>query len=164
MTATNQSLIPKVLARMGEVYHDMEKERDILSDGVEQLLQALSRSSTHVLGVLTGNISAVGEEKLTITGIKQYFSERFYSDGYYDRNRLVEDAVQRCVAKFYLWDRKNIVIIGDTPLDVTAANAAHATSIGIASGVFTLTQLSRAGAKWAFSNLRPSKQLISAIG
>lgn len=160
---TQKDLMPKVLARMGEVYHEMKKDKRVLNDSVEELLRVLSRSPIHVLGVLTGNVSAVGEEKLTITGIKPYFSERFYADGYYDRNRLVEDAVEACVAKYHLSDRKSIMIVGDTPLDMTAANTADVTSMGIASGIFSMTQLSRAGAKLVFPDLKPSKGLLRAF-
>jgi phosphoglycolate phosphatase len=156
-------LVPKVVARMGLLYHDMKK-RKALNEGVEELLRTLSKSPNHILGVLTGNISAIGEEKLKMTSISSYFTEKFYADEYYDRNRLVEDAVASCVTKYHLSDRRNVMIVGDTPLDMAAASAANATSIGIASGVFSITQLLDAGAKWAFPNLRPSKELLGALG
>lgn len=159
-----EELVPKVVARMGVLYHDMKKRKKALNEGVEELLRTLSKSPNYVLGVLTGNISAIGEEKLTMTGIRSYFAEEFYANGYYDRNRLVEDAVATCVAKYQLSARSNVMIVGDTPLDVAAANAANATSIGIASGVFSITQLSQAGARWAFPNLRPREELLMAFG
>jgi len=156
-------LLPKVLTRMGEIYHDMEK-RPKLNAGVEELLQILGRSQNHIVGVLTGNLSAVAKEKLRTTGIESYFAEGFYADNYFDRNRLVEDAVRTCVANHKLSDRKNVMIIGDTPKDISAANAAKATSIGIASDLFSLEQLSDANATRVFSNLKPSKELLSALG
>ena len=158
-----RELLPKTLARMGELYHENPMESDVLNDGVEELLGVLFKSGTHVLGVLTGNISAVGEEKLKITGIRPYFTERFYADDYYDRNKLVKDAVQRCVAKYSLPNQRSILIVGDTPLDITAAIAANATPIGVTSGVYSMMQLSRSGAKWVFPDLRPSKELLRAL-
>lgn len=155
--------LPKVLTRMGEIYRDMEK-RPILNDGVEELLRVLTESQNHILGVLTGNISAVATEKLRVTGINSYFTEHFYADKYFDRNRLIEDAARTCVANYDLSDRKNVMIVGDTPRDMSAANAAKATSIGIASGIFSLEQLSQAHATWVFSNLKPSKEILRALG
>ena len=155
--------LPKVLTRMGEIYRDMEK-RPVLNEGVEDLLRILTKSQNHVLGVLTGNLSAVATEKLRVTGIDSYFAECFCADNYFDRNRLVEDAVRTCVANYKLSDRNNVMIVGDTPRDMSAANAGKATSIGIASGVFSLEQLSQAHATWVFSNLRPSKELLRALG
>ncbi len=157
-------LVPKVVARMGVLYRDMKKRKKALNEGVEELLRTLSKSQNHIVGVLTGNISAIGEEKLTMTSISSYFTEKFYADGYYERSRLVEAAVSLCVTKYHLSDRRNVMIVGDTPLDMAAANAANATSIGIASGVFSSSQLLDAGAKRAFPNLRPTKELLEALG
>jgi phosphoglycolate phosphatase-like HAD superfamily hydrolase len=155
--------LPKVLTRMGEIYRDMEK-RPILNEGVEELLRILTKSQNHIVGVLTGNLSAVAAEKLRITGIDSYFAERFCADNYFDRNRLIEDAVRTCVTNNKLSHRKNVMIVGDTPRDMGAANAARATSIGIASGIFSLEQLSQANATWVFSDLKPSKELLRALG
>jgi phosphoglycolate phosphatase len=155
--------LPKALKRMGEVYRDMEK-RPILNEGVEELLHILTKSQNHILGVLTGNLSAVATEKLRATGIDSYFAEHFYADRYFNRNCLIEDAVRTCVANYKLSDRKNVMIVGDTPRDVSAANAANAASIGIASGIFSLEQLSQAKATWVFSDLKPSKELLRALG
>jgi phosphoglycolate phosphatase len=157
-----QRFLPKVIERMGEIYRTMNP-RPILNKGVKELLPILAGSRTHVLGVLTGNISVVATKKLAIAGINSYFSENFYADGYMERNRLVKDAIEACVAKYQLSDRKNIIIVGDTPLDIVAANAANATSIGIASGTFSSSQLSNAGATWVFPTLEPSRQLLSAL-
>jgi phosphoglycolate phosphatase-like HAD superfamily hydrolase len=154
--------LPKVLARMGEIYRDMEK-RPILNEGVEELLRILTKSQNHIVGVLTGNLSAVAAEKLRITGIDSYFAERFCADKYFDRNRLIEDAVRTCVANNKLSDRKNVMIVGDTPRDMSAANAARATSIGIATGIFSLEQLSHANATSVFPDLKPSKELLRAL-
>jgi phosphoglycolate phosphatase len=155
--------LPKVLTRMGEIYRAMEK-RPTLNEGVEELLRSLRRSQNHIVGVLTGNLSAVAKEKLKVTGIDSYFADSFYADGYFDRNRLMEDAVRTCVAKYRLPDHKNVIIVGDTPRDISAANAAKATSIGIASGTFSLEQLSQANARWVFSDLKPSTKLRNALG
>jgi phosphoglycolate phosphatase len=157
-------LVPKVVARMGGLYPVMNKRKKALNEGVEELLGTLSKSPIHILGVLTGNISAIGEEKLTMTGISSYFAEKFFADGYYDRNRLVEDAVTSCVANYQLSERRNVMIVGDTPRDMEAANAANSSSIGIASGVFSISQLLDAGAKSAFPNLKPTKELLDALG
>jgi len=155
--------LPKILATMTEVYQKMPKEL-VLNRGVKELLNILSHSTNHVLGVLTGNISAIAKEKLTVTGISEYFKESFYADNYDDRNRLVQDAVQVCVSKYSLESTKGVIIVGDTPLDVKAAAAAHATSIGIASGVYSMDTLSQAGgATMILRDLTPTNELFTAI-
>lgn len=158
-----QHFLPRVIARMGQVYRAMEK-KPALNDWVDELLHILTESPTHVLGVLTGNLSSVGIEKLAVAGIESYFSEGFYADDYFDRDRLVKDAVEACVTKYRLPDRKRVMVIGDTPLDIAAANVANASSVGIASAEFSIGQLSEAGARWVFRDLEPSKELLSALG
>ena len=156
------SCLPKVLARMTETYQKMPKQL-VLNRGVKELLNILSHSTNHVLGVLTGNISAIAGQKLTVTGISRYFKEGFYADNYDDRNRLVQDAVRTCVSKYSLINTKAVIIIGDTPLDVIAARAGHATSIGIASGVYSMDALSQAGATFILRDLTPTNELLTAI-
>ena len=155
--------LPKVLTRMGEVYRRMEK-RVVLNSGVRGLLAVLATSPRHVIGVLTGNLTDVAEEKLVRTDIRVYFSELFCADTYFDRPSLVENAVQTCITRYKLKAVGDVTIVGDTPLDIEAANNSNATSIGVASGPYSINQLSEAGAAHVFTNLEPSKDLLAVLG
>jgi len=155
--------LPRVLVMMREVYPKLKKEL-VLNKGVRELLEILATSPTHVIGVLTGNLAAVAEEKLVCTGIRGYFSEIFCADDYFDRPSLVENAVRICTTKYNLNSRKYVVIVGDTPRDIEAANASRATSVGVASGVYTMDQLRAPGATHSYLNLEPSKELLAALG
>jgi len=152
-----------VVGRVGEIYLTMEK-RPVLNDGVHELLRILSTSSNHKLGVLTGNLSAVAEEKLRLTGIRAYFAETFYSNGYFDRGDLVRDSVNACVRKYGLCDSRAVTIVGDTPRDIEAANANGARAIGVASGFYSVSELARAGAVAVFRSLDPCNALLEALG
>jgi phosphoglycolate phosphatase len=154
--------LPNVLSRMAVAYINMPKQV-MLNRGVKDLLLLLSHSTRHVLGVLTGNISTIAQEKLAAAGIRRYFKEGFYADNYDDRNRLVEEAVKACVSKYSLRNPKQVIVVGDTPLDVKAATAAHATSIGIASGVYSKETLSRSGATMTFQDLTPTNDLLYSL-
>jgi len=158
-----KTFLPKVLARMGEVYRDMEKTVT-LNRGVRELLVILASSTDYVTGILTGNLTAVAEEKLSVTAVRAYFSELFCANGYFDRRSLVKDAVRTCVAKHELNGRGDVVIVGDTPRDVEAANTSKATSVGVASGSYTTSQLSEAGAKYVYPNLEPTNELLEGLG
>jgi phosphoglycolate phosphatase len=152
-----------VLTRMGEVYRKMEK-KVALNTGVRELLASLATSPRHIAGVLTGNLTAVAEEKLTCAGIRVYFSEFFCADAYFNRTSLVENAVRTCITKHEVNARKDVMIVGDTPRDIEAANISHATSVGVASGVYTMAQLSEAGATHVYPNLEPTKELLAGLG
>ena len=155
--------LPKVLSRMAEIYPKVEK-RLALNPGVTGLLGIIATSPTHVTGVLTGNLTAVAEMKLTLTGIRPYFSELFCADNYFDRNTLVENAVANCLVKYDLSARRDVVIVGDTPRDIESANKSHTTSVGVATGVYSLAQLREAEATHVYHNLEPTKELLAGLG
>jgi phosphoglycolate phosphatase-like HAD superfamily hydrolase len=152
-----------VIVRVGETYLASRKS-PVLNEGVDELLSILKRSPNHRLGVLTGNLAVVAEEKLRITGIRQYFDETFYSDGYHDRADLVRDAVNACMKKYELDSSGDVIIVGDTPRDMEAANANNARSLGIATGFYSGSELAKAGAAEVFPSLRPSTELLHAFG
>jgi len=155
--------LPRVLGRMGEVYRKMEK-KVVLNTGVRELLPILATSPRHVNGILTGNIKAVAEEKLICTGIRGYFTEFFCADDYFDRISLVENAVRTCTIKYKLQARRKVTIVGDTPRDMEAANTSNATSVGITSGSYTMSQLCEADAKYVYPNLEPTTELLAGLG
>jgi phosphoglycolate phosphatase len=47
----------------------------------------------------------------------------------------------------------DVMVVGDTPLDVDAAKAVRATSLGVASGTYTVDELRRAGADFVLASL-----------
>jgi len=154
--------MPRVLARIREVYPRMQKKL-VLNVGVRDLLEVLATCPEHVSGVLTGNLATVAETKLIYTGIRGYLSELFCSDDYLDRTSLVENSVRTCMARYKLNEGSDVMIVGDTPRDIEAANASHATSIGVASGIFTLADLAQAGARQVYRNLKPTKELLEGL-
>jgi phosphoglycolate phosphatase len=153
--------LPGVIERVGQIYVAMDK-RPILNDGVDRLLVIL-RASGQKLGVLTGNISVVAEEKLRLTGIRDYFEEAFCSDGYFDRRDLVRNAVETCVRKYRLRDNGEVTVIGDTPRDVEAARPSGVRVLAVASGFFSESELATAGPNAVFRDLNPGRELLSVL-
>jgi phosphoglycolate phosphatase-like HAD superfamily hydrolase len=156
------SNLEKVIRRVGEIYLTMDM-KPVLNGGVEKLLRILSASSSHKLGVLTGNLSIVAERKLRLAHIRPYFAETFYSNGHFDRSDLVRDAVRACKAKYRVRGSKAMTIVGDTPRDIEAANANGVEVIAVSSGFYSATELERAGARAVFSTLEPSNELLKAL-
>jgi phosphoglycolate phosphatase-like HAD superfamily hydrolase len=155
--------VPRMVSRMSELYRRTDKTI-ALNSGVEDLLLLLVESRKHVVGVLTGNLEQIAKEKLTRAEIVSYFSEFYCADRYFDRTRLVANAVKSCVSKYQLQGSRNIMIVGDTPHDTAAANASEATSIGIASSAFSMRQLSEAGAMQVYPNLKPTTHFLAGLG
>jgi phosphoglycolate phosphatase-like HAD superfamily hydrolase len=154
--------LQRVIERVGQIYLAMEK-RPVLNEGVGKLLKILSASSRHKLGVITGNLSLVAEEKLRLTGTLAYFAETFYSDGYFERTELAKAAVRTCVGKYRLRGEKSVTIVGDTPRDVEAAKFNGAKAVAVASGFFSEGELTAAGADAVFHDLNPRGDLLRVL-
>ncbi len=56
----------------------------------------------------------------------------------------------------------DIVIVGDTPADVTCGNGVGARAIGVATGSFTVEQLMEAGAYAAFPDLSDTGAVLTS--
>jgi phosphoglycolate phosphatase-like HAD superfamily hydrolase len=57
----------------------------------------------------------------------------------------------------------DVVILGDTPADVTCGGAIGARAIGVATGFFTAEDLRAAGAYAVFEDFAETEQVIASI-
>jgi len=113
--------------------------------GVEQLLPALCDDG-YLLGLTTGGTEAAAHVKLARAKLNHYFHFGGYGSDSTDRGELTRAAVARAETIHGApLTREQVLVIGDTPLDIQAAHAAEATGVGVASGHFTVEQLREAG-------------------
>ncbi len=111
-----------------------------LLDNVRNILDVL-QANGHILGILTGNLEAIAKIRLEYAGIENYFVAGGYGSDNIIRSKLVDYAIQRYGKNI---DRSEIYLIGDTPLDIKAAREASTGAIGIATGVYSVSDLSTA--------------------
>ena len=129
-------------------FHDLDiesRQLDVdsifnLCPGVTQILDSLTSAGwSH--GILTGNTKSRMIGKLKSGGIASFFPEDllFYCD-YGDSRR---DITRR--AKWVLTEKQysKILILGDTPKDISAANASDIPVVSIATGKFSIAELSK---------------------
>ncbi len=121
--------------------------------GVAQLLPRLS-SQGYLLGLTTGGVEAAAHIKLQRGGLNQFFSFGGYGSDSSDRGELTRTAVKRAEAiATRPLAREQVLVIGDTPLDIEAAHEANVTGVGVASGHFTVRQLRDAGGDYVLASL-----------
>jgi phosphoglycolate phosphatase len=132
--------------------------------GVISLLDVLAKDS-QAIGLLTGNVRRGAEIKLTAHGIWDRFSYGAFGDDNSDRNQLGPIAKQRAEAalntKFAAHD---IVIIGDTPKDIACARAFGAVAIAVATGRYSLADLSEHQPDHLVGDLADTKDLLFRFG
>jgi phosphoglycolate phosphatase len=122
--------------------------------GILEALDATEQQQQLALGLGTGNIEAGARIKLARVGIADRFPLGGFGRDSEDRAELISAGADRGCALLGLpRDRCRIVVIGDTPLDIAAAQANGATSLAVATGTFDLEALIEHRPTHAFESL-----------
>ena len=121
--------------------------------GIEGLLPRLIEEGI-LLGLVTGNIEAAAHIKLARARLNRFFSFGGYGSDSADRTAVTEAALGRgaLVSGGTLADG-NCIAVGDTPRDVKAGHGAGIAVAGVATGSYSVTALSEAGADWALETV-----------
>jgi phosphoglycolate phosphatase len=108
-----------------------------------------------LLGLLTGNIQLGAEIKLRHFNLWDTFEIGGFADDHEDRDRIAAAARDR--GRRVLGNNlkpHEVLVIGDTPLDIRCARAINAKVLAVATGGATLEELILHKPDWAVPNLR----------
>jgi phosphoglycolate phosphatase len=106
------------------------------------------------IGLLTGNIRLGAEIKLRHFNLWSFFETGAFADDHEDRNRIAavaRDRGARLLRENLRGDQ--VVVIGDTPLDIACGRAIGAKVLAVATGGATLAELQAHKPDWAVLNL-----------
>jgi phosphoglycolate phosphatase len=122
-------------------------------EGVEELLERLTGAGI-LLGLTTGGLEAAAHAKLGRGQLNHFFLVGGYGSDSEDRAQLTRAAVTRGERMLDgLVDLEEVFVVGDTPLDIAAAEGVGAVSVGVASGRYGVEELSAAGADYVLASL-----------
>lgn len=115
-------------------------------------LQALSNPP--VIGLLTGNIRLGAEIKLRHAGLWDVFVTGGFADDSEERDKIAAIAKERG-SRLLKEDLRGeqVVVIGDTPLDIRCARAIEAKVLAVATGMVPLGELQMHKPDWAVRDL-----------
>ncbi len=107
------------------------------------------------LGLLTGNIRLGAEIKLRHFNLWDVFETGAFGDEHEDRSHIAALALERG-SRLLGQDLRGdeVLVIGDTPLDIRCARAIGARALAVASGGADLAELKRHQPDWAVPDLR----------
>jgi phosphoglycolate phosphatase len=113
-----------------------------------------SLPSSPRLGLLTGNIRLGAEIKLRHFGLWEYFEIGGFADDHEDRDQIAATAHRRAARLLQKpLDGSEVLVIGDTPLDIRCARAIGAKILAVATGGATLEELVKHKPDWAVRDL-----------
>jgi phosphoglycolate phosphatase-like HAD superfamily hydrolase len=121
--------------------------------GVQELLERLTNAALP-LGLTTGGLEAAAHAKLGRGGLNHFFLVGGYGSDSEDRVALTRAAVERGQSLIGdPLDVREVIVVGDTPLDVAAAQGVGAVSVGVASGRYDVEELRASGADHVLASL-----------
>ncbi len=136
-----------------------------LLPGILPLLDALKPRADIVLALLTGNLARGAEIKLLHYGVWHYFEFGAYADDHHDRDQLGHFAKARALERHGIdFAPELILVLGDTPHDITCARAIGAKVIAIATGKFARADLTLHAPDFLFDDLGDVPAVLAAIG
>jgi phosphoglycolate phosphatase-like HAD superfamily hydrolase len=133
--------------------------------GVPELLDALEAETNVVLGLLTGNLEQGAKAKLESVGLDpKRFRVGAYGSDHEQRPELPAIARERTRRQLGIDVRGDaIVVIGDTPADLTCGRSLGASAIGVATGQYSVEQLSELAPIAVFEDLSDTSAVTRAI-
>lgn len=132
--------------------------------GAISLLDVLAQDGQGI-GLLTGNVRRGAEIKLTAHGIWDRFSFGAFGDDNSDRNQLGPIAKRRAEAALNTeFPAHDIFVIGDTPKDIACARAFGAVAVAVATGRYSLANLSEHEPDHLCRDLADTKDLLFRFG
>ncbi len=135
-----------------------------LMPGVSRLLDRLSQIDQIRCGLVTGNFAKPARIKLAHFEVWHFFHFGAYGDDAPVRDELVPIAVERAGRDGVRVEAAaDVVVIGDTPLDVQCAAAAGARSIAVATGNYDEAALRQTDAHAVLADLSDTDAVVELL-
>jgi phosphoglycolate phosphatase len=141
--------LPRIIDRMcAEVQRNREQLNPEVCPSIRELVTQLLTAGK-LLGVVSGNLEAIGSLKLEKADLKNFFTFAAFSNPRELRVDIFRHALQQVRER--LGERAQTFIVGDTPSDIEAARATHAPVIALATGIYRFADLLACGPDACFA-------------
>jgi phosphoglycolate phosphatase len=132
--------------------------------GVRPLLDRLQQRDDMDLALLTGNFRSSAEIKLAHYDLWRYFPWGAFADDALERPDLLPVALTRYQSHTTrAIDPRDVIIVGDTPHDVSCARAGGARVVAVATGVFDTATLTACEPDVVFEDLSDTQAVMSIL-
>jgi phosphoglycolate phosphatase len=132
--------------------------------GIPEALEAVHAHPEIHQALLTGNLEAGAKLKLSFLGLWHYFEFGAFADDSHLRDELGPFALARAKEKLGItFPPERVWIIGDTPHDIACGKAIGAKTIAVATGAFSVEELSALNPTHTFTDLSETHALLDVI-
>jgi phosphoglycolate phosphatase len=106
-----------------------------------------------LLGLVSGAMEGAARTKLIPANLNRFFLFGAYGSDSPDRAELTGIAIEKASRLHAGLTPAQVFVVGDTPRDIDAARKEGAVSVGVATGKYSVSELSDAGADHVLSSL-----------
>ncbi|HEY1827617.1 MAG TPA: HAD family hydrolase [Acidimicrobiales bacterium] len=106
-----------------------------------------------LLGLVSGAMEGAARTKLGPANLNRFFLFGAYGSDSADRAELTGIAIEKAGRFHAGLQPEQVFVVGDTPRDIEATAKAGAISVGVATGHYSVTELSDAGADHVLASL-----------
>lgn len=142
----------------------LRRREGLVLPGVFRLLDRLEALGDVHIGLLTGNVAAAAEIKLSYYDLWDRFEFGGFGDDHPDRNDIAATAVARARERHgSKSDVERIVIIGDTPNDIRCARSVGAYAVGVPTGHTGVDEIAAEGPDLIVETLEDSDAIVAYL-
>jgi phosphoglycolate phosphatase len=159
-----QAICRRYVALLAEELEHPESRTTVMP-GVHRLLDRLEAEEGVILGLLTGNLAEGAALKLRAAGLNpSRFRVGAYGSDAGRRQDLPPIAARRAQPYFgRVPFGPEVVIVGDTPADVSCGVCIGARAVAVATGGYSVAELAACGPDFVFEDLADTEQVVEAI-
>ena len=140
-----RKVMPEVVKAAQQAYLESSPSSltECLCPGVVPLLERLVEAHC-CLGVVSGNLTAIGWRKLELSGIRRHFTLGAFSEDASNRALVARTAIRRARKAGTIRRTTPISLVGDHPNDVLAAHANRIRAVATGTGLGQTPELDAA--------------------
>ena len=161
----HRDLAAEACRSMVELYkvRDEADGRYVALPGAREVLEQLRQRGV-VLGLVTGNVPEIAQDKLAAVGLAEFFRIGAYGSEGDERTVLPPLAVSRAEAFMGAKaDPRHVFIVGDTPRDVACALDNGYRAVAVATGHVPLKELLKTRAELVLPDLTDAEPLVRLL-
>src|SRR3989344_2460501 len=149
----------RCMRKIGEYFSSIKSSLriDVLV-GAAEIVEELDRRR-YLLGLFTGNLEPIARGKLERAGLEHYFKFGGFGSDATDKKKIAQVVMQKARDNFNFNGKS--FLIGDAPYEIEAGNEQGIITIGVATGKYSQTALTSAGANYTLPDLRDMQEIIS---
>ncbi len=130
---------------------------------VVEILAAIEREPHACSMLLTGNTRRSAQAKLGYYGLDRFFTGGAFSEDEAERAVIAGRALDVAAASCRAGIRDRVFVVGDTPHDIRCAQAISARAVAVATGQYTLAELSAESPWKTLPELPPAGEFLALL-